>query len=182
MIRTSSPCIIFVLVSCFLLNKVNVTGTNCSISATQYEALAEIYFKCNGDHWIWDVKEPLYTHWIFPSPLDAPCSLDWQGLECDFYSPGQCDISSIELSTRNMFGTLPPQIGNLSSLTYFNVDTNRLFGTLPASIEKWNMVEVFSVATNNLTGSLPSSLFILTTLELLDLEDNDFTGSNFLKP
>jgi hypothetical protein len=84
--------------------------------------------------------------------------------------PGAQDMRYLE-------GTLPETIGQLTALTYFNVNFNYLSGTLPNIIGQWTALTYFDVGNNDLTSSLPDSIGLWAALTYFDISHNDWTGS-----
>ena len=55
----------------------------------------------------------------------------WIGITCDVNSHR---VTALDISQFNLQGTIPPQLGNLSSLTTLNFSHNKLSGNVPSSI------------------------------------------------
>ncbi|OMO96550.1 hypothetical protein COLO4_15211 [Corchorus olitorius] len=67
-------------------------------------------------------------------------------------------IESLNLASNNVHGNLPAAIGNMTSLTYFDLFANNVEGGIPSSIGKLCSLMTFDLSGNNLTGSLPQFL------------------------
>jgi len=100
----------------------------------QRYALAALYYSTNGDSWYNS------TGW-----LTEPNECNWYGILFDEEEPGCNAVNSVRylfLWENNLNGTLPKDIGLLSSLQAFYVEDNSLHGTLPESIGEWqNIIE-----------------------------------------
>ncbi|XP_073006338.1 probable LRR receptor-like serine/threonine-protein kinase At2g16250 [Typha latifolia] len=88
-------------------------------------------------------------------------------------SPG---ISSIDLRSAGVNGTIPADLGLLSNLTTLLLSHNALTGPIPSPLGNLSSLVSLDLSHNNLSGSLPASLLSLTGLTLLDLSSNNLTG------
>ncbi|KAK8706322.1 hypothetical protein V6N13_049892 [Hibiscus sabdariffa] len=82
-----------------------------------------------------------------------------------FYA-SQCDIR----------GSIPSEIGNLSSLIDIELDNNKLAGSIPASIGGLKELQSLSLEENKIQGSIPSELCHLNNLAYLNLMSNKLSG------
>ncbi|XP_026459900.1 probable LRR receptor-like serine/threonine-protein kinase At3g47570 [Papaver somniferum] len=84
----------------------------------------------------------------------------------------------ISLSSSNLYGNIPSEIGKLSRLEFFQVSGNNLSGTIPAQLFNISSIYLFAAADNQLHGSIPSNLGnTLPNLRTLALGGNVFSGS-----
>ncbi|MBC7871467.1 MAG: S8 family serine peptidase, partial [Chitinophagaceae bacterium] len=107
-----------------------------------------------------------------PAPITSgflPCA--WHGVRCQFG-----DVVDISLSTNNIQGSLPQQLGDLSGLKVLDLSQNLLEGTIPAELGDASALEIVNLSANFLSGAIPSELGNLTALAELNLGDNDFYG------
>ncbi|KAG6787843.1 hypothetical protein POTOM_003888 [Populus tomentosa] len=86
------------------------------------------------------------------------------------------DLSTLLLQENSIFGTIPPGIARLSSLTWLNLTSNSLNGTIPAEISRLSYLEQLFLSHNLLTGAIPAALGQLPHLGLLDLSNNQLSG------
>ncbi|GAY66094.1 hypothetical protein CUMW_245990 [Citrus unshiu] len=150
----------------------------------------------------------------------SPCA--WSGISCndagrvikislpkiglkgtlhDFSFSSFPHLAYLDLSYNELFGTIPPQISNLTNLTtlYFggdqfsgnippevglmshlellHIDTNQLDGSIPPELGQLSSLVVLSLFFNHLNGSVPPSLGNLTNLQQLILFSNNLSGS-----
>jgi len=151
--------------------------------STDRAALMDLYEATGGDNWSnnsgWGTGQPL---------------ADWYGIETN--SEGH--VTRIDLWHNNLEGQLPPSIGNLDKVKYFNVKYNHLSGPVPpeiggmASLEwlilqgrTYGNTEKFKDPptdpdygyhpgkrlsnTNDFSGTIPSSIGKLSHLERFEL-------------
>jgi Leucine-rich repeat (LRR) protein len=98
---------------------------------------------------------------------------DWYGVECN----EQDEVISLQLKRNGVKGTIPPQLGLLTSLRQLRLD-----GVAPSSIDATDAVAKAGFFTETseggaLSGGLPTELFRLTNLKYLSLAENALTGS-----
>lgn len=74
-------------------------------------------------------------------------------------------------------GTLPTQLGDLTGLTHLAVVNSKLDGSLPSQIGRLTDLTYLALNKNRLSGSLPTTLGVLTALTWLSLWENRFGGS-----
>ncbi|GLT77127.1 hypothetical protein SLA2020_487410 [Shorea laevis] len=112
------------------------------------------------------------------SSLKIPSSLDWSdsnpcnwaGVQCP---SGSNRVTRIQIPSKNVAGTLPPDLKNLSALTVFEVMNNQLTGPIP-SLAGLSSLQGANFHNNNFT-SLPSDFFQgLTSLQSVYLDYNPF--------
>jgi len=97
----------------------------------------------------------------------------WDGVECDPLT--ETTVEKLVLPASGLIGTIPEQLGALTTLKVISVPKNLLRGTIPKSvIELTRLVEI-NIAENELTGTFPT--FISQPLKKLDLSKNKLTGS-----
>ncbi|ERN11174.1 hypothetical protein AMTR_s00024p00199220 [Amborella trichopoda] len=110
-------------------------------------------------------------------------------------------LQGLNLKSNFFAGTLPVDIGLLSSLKYLNLHGNELTGTIPSSLKNLSHLVnldlsnnkifdkmppwfgslpsliILGLSNNKLQGSIPHSLGNLSSLVELSLRDNHLTGS-----
>ena len=123
------------------------------------EALVAIYNATGGENW--DNSDD----WL----EDADVCM-WYGITCD--DNGQ--VSEIDFEGNNLFGDLPPEIGNLSNLKMLDVSGNMLT-SLPPEIGNLSSLQSLYVSYNDLT-SLPPETDNLNNLEVLWVDGNELTS------
>ncbi|XP_027172418.1 receptor kinase-like protein Xa21 isoform X2 [Coffea eugenioides] len=88
------------------------------------------------------------------------------------------DLETMELSLNQFNGFLPTSIGNLSkTLTSFNAFGSKIKGTIPGEIGNISSLESINMDSNEFTGSIPSTIGKLTRLDRIYLEHNRLQGS-----
>ncbi|MCF8359350.1 MAG: gliding motility-associated C-terminal domain-containing protein [Prolixibacteraceae bacterium] len=126
-------------------------------------ALVALYDATDGDNWNNN------NGW-----LTGPVST-WYGIEG--LTPDGCNVTRIELLFNNLTGTIPPEIGNLNSLSHLIIDNNNLSGEIPPEIGSLQALEILKLNDNRLTGPLPNSLYDLHNLKELNLTNNLLNGT-----
>jgi len=129
----------------------NTGAGTCSPSSCRQSdslSLVALYNSTNGANWTntWNLNSPLDS-WFGVKLNETGCVilLDLDGVE-DFdsgVSPGN-----------NLVGTMPEKIGELTNITYLNLDNNELSGSLPQSILNLVNLTNLELTKNQLSGEL----------------------------
>ena len=86
-------------------------------------------------------------------------------------------VTGLDLSDRNLTGTIPAALGNLTALMTLNLYSNTLTGTIPTELGNLTALTTLNLYSNTLTGTIPASLANLsTTLRSLRLHRNQLQG------
>ena len=72
-------------------------------------------------------------------------------------------------------GSIPPEIGCLTNLTWLDLEFNQLTGEIPSEIGNLTSLIILYLSANLLTGEIPSEIGNLTSLTILDLHNNQLT-------
>lgn len=104
--------------------------------------------------------------------MTDPC-LWAAGIVCS----GSLEVVSISLCTIGLMGTIPDNIGLISTLTQLRFQENSLHGPLPSSIGLLSNLAKLVLFSNSLSGALPNSIGYLTAISYLDIHGNSFTDS-----
>lgn len=131
-------------------------------------ALVALYRSTNGDEWANN------SQWL-SGPLSS-----WFGIEID-----SCRVHAIRLTSNNLTGVLPAEIGHLdameildlSTTTYSDSFPNEISGSLPVELGSCSALRELNLSDNRFSGSIPASLVKLRQLLILRLAHNEFTGA-----
>ncbi|KAJ3692343.1 hypothetical protein LUZ60_012693 [Juncus effusus] len=123
-----------------------------------------------------------FSSWDFSSPTSDPCTT-FTGVVCspDDQSPF-LRVSVLMLGTGlsdspGLYGTLPPSICKLTSLTDLVLYPGQVSGEIPSSLGfSLRKLRLLSLSNNLLTGPVPDSLTGLPDLHTLDLSNNRLSG------
>ncbi len=123
-------------------------------------ALVALYKSAGGTGWTdktnWDSAEPLNT---------------WFGVTL----LGNDRVAELDLSANNVRGTLPAELGSLTSLNALDLSENQLRGQIP-DVRGLTILMSLNLGDNQLSGTIPDWLGSLTALQDLSLRDNRLTG------
>ncbi|XP_077212795.1 uncharacterized protein LOC143847891 [Tasmannia lanceolata] len=83
------------------------------------------------------------------------------------------------LGYNNLTGSIPPSVGNLSSLTDCCAQNrhNNLEGRIPDELGRIAGLEYLQIGSNELSGMIPTTLYNLSSLLLFDVTGNQLFGS-----
>ncbi|KAK9757258.1 hypothetical protein RND81_01G152400 [Saponaria officinalis] len=115
-----------------------------------------------------------YTSFDWAHEGGDPClPVPWSWLECN--SDPQPLITKVRLSRKNMTGSIPSELTNLSGLIELWLDGNSLTGAIP-DFSGCTSLKIIHLENNQLTGPIPSSLANLGNLKELYLQNNLLSG------
>ncbi|MBW3671576.1 MAG: Ig-like domain-containing protein, partial [Acidobacteria bacterium] len=139
-------------------------NVSAGVSSAERSALLALYNATSGGGWTNN------TNW--GDPVGTECS--WFGVGCD---AGGTTITSLSLSSNGLDGTLPVELGDLTSLVQLWLDHNSIDGSIPSTLGNLSMLQSLNFSSNDLQGSIPPELGGLSQLMELGLEQNALGGA-----
>ncbi|XP_048137898.1 receptor-like protein 7 [Rhodamnia argentea] len=85
-------------------------------------------------------------------------------------------LATLGLRMINLYGEIPPSLGNCSRLVELSLLGNQLSGAVPSQLMNLTQLTNLYLRMNQLSGSIPSWLMNVTGLAVLDLASNKFHG------
>ncbi|XP_039115504.1 LOW QUALITY PROTEIN: receptor like protein 21-like [Dioscorea cayenensis subsp. rotundata] len=82
----------------------------------------------------------------------------------------------LDLSSNQLVGVIPWEIGNIIKLHVLNLSNNLLVGSIPETLSRLREIESLDLSHNMLTGSIPTELKELHFLEVFSVAYNNFSG------
>ena len=139
---------------------VAIMPDTCTISASERQALWDIYNATNGSNW---------TNTTTGNQAWSDCVPI-----CDWYGVTVVDgkVTQLNLENNMLQGTIPSSISSLVNLTSLDLNTNALTGEIPPSLGALLELTYLSLHHNNLSGTLSPSLGSLSSLTVMDLSHN----------
>ena len=86
-------------------------------------------------------------------------------------------LERLDLSRNQLTGPIPIELGQLTRLEWLGLSGNQLTDSIPVELGQLTQLQALGLAGNQLTGAIPAQLGQLTRLEQLFLSDNRLTGS-----
>jgi len=86
-------------------------------------------------------------------------------------------LTELNLISNQLNGSIPKEIGNLSNLRYLHLSSNQLSGSIPQEISNLSKLTELSLSSNQLSGSIPPEIGNLSNLTKLRLSSNELSGS-----
>ncbi|XP_028782565.1 receptor-like protein 15 [Neltuma alba] len=86
-------------------------------------------------------------------------------------------MSGIDLSSNQLTGKIPQEIGYLESLHALNLSHNNLNGSIPESFHNLADIESIDLSNNNLEGEIPIQLQDLNFLGVFNVSYNNLSGT-----
>ncbi|KAI9096399.1 hypothetical protein K1719_026118 [Acacia pycnantha] len=137
----------------------------------------------------WKNKPP---NWVGADP----CGGGWDGIGCTKSRVTTIQLSSMNLkgsltedigrltelrtldlsSNKGMSGRIPAEIGNLRNLQTLSLVGCDFFGPIPDSLGALNQLTFLALNLNRLSGPIPRTFGNLTNVDWLDISDNQIEG------
>lgn len=140
-----------------------------NIPLSEREALIALYNATDGDNW--NRNENWKTGGIFSPPGTENT---WAGVTCNAINT---TIIRISLTSNNLNGVIPGEIGHFSNLDSLNLTHNPLSGSLPPEIGNLTNLRILRCYRNQLTGHIPPELGNCTNLEVLQIFETQISGT-----
>ncbi|GLT96481.1 hypothetical protein SLE2022_140990 [Rubroshorea leprosula] len=99
---------------------------------------------------------------------------DWMGVTCSRRHKGRVTLLSLE--SCGLFGSIPPQIGNLSFLRGINLADNNFQREIPQEIGRLIRLRFLNLSSNALQGEIPGNLSFCSNIEVLNVSHNLLVG------
>ncbi|CAH1448596.1 unnamed protein product [Lactuca virosa] len=90
---------------------------------------------------------------------------------------GLTQLEEISLLGNRLTGEIPPELGNITTLTRLDLEANRFSGTIPPDLGRLINLQSLILSSNQLTGRLPITLGQLGNLTNFRINENNFSGS-----
>ncbi|GLT39970.1 hypothetical protein SLA2020_141340 [Shorea laevis] len=97
----------------------------------------------------------------------------WEGITC---SRRRDRVTFLDISSRDLVGSLSPFIGNLSFLQEIRLSNNSFYGDIPLEIGRLFRLKILNLSNNSFGGKLPSNLSHCSNLNVLDVRGNKLEG------
>ncbi|WOG91023.1 hypothetical protein DCAR_0310271 [Daucus carota subsp. sativus] len=97
----------------------------------------------------------------------------WKGVTC---SPTRQRVTSLNLSSQHLAGTLSPHIGNLSFLRNITLSQNDFRGSIPNEIGRLFRLQSLSLLSNFFQGEFPANLSQCVNIRRININDNNLEG------
>jgi Leucine-rich repeat (LRR) protein len=140
------------------------SSSHAAVPSSERDALVALYNSTNGSGWT------NRTNWL--GAAGAECS--WHGISCD---SSQSHVTEVDLIDNGLTGTVPPEIRDLTQLTWLDLAGNSVEGPIPVELTELSNLEFFAAyGGNRLSGSLPEEMGSMPALRTLLLAENQLEG------
>ena len=136
------------------------TGVQCA-PLSERDVLTALYASTGGSGWTNS------SGWLTEAPLRR-----WFGVEVN----AQGRVVGLELRYNALSGSIPQELGSLSSLRRLHLGGNALSGEIPPELGSLATLERLDLNGNALSGEIPPEFGDLANLERLYLWGNALTG------
>ncbi|XP_041028042.1 probable LRR receptor-like serine/threonine-protein kinase At3g47570 [Juglans microcarpa x Juglans regia] len=150
------------LLQSYLFSFVNAEILNV---ATDKSALLALKAQVSSN----DPHDVLISNWSSNTPI-----CNWVGVTC---GSKHLRARALNLCHKDLVGTIPPHIGNLSFLVSLNISNNSFHGSLPNELSRLYRLQFLDLRYNEFSGEIPPWMGLLNKLQKLFLNGNNFEGS-----
>ncbi|XP_028953851.1 probable LRR receptor-like serine/threonine-protein kinase At3g47570 [Malus domestica] len=98
----------------------------------------------------------------------------WVGITCHRATQR---VLILDLEDKQLVGSIPPSIGNLTRLIEISLGINEFHGEIPQELGRLRTLESLNLSFNSLGGKIPTNMSHCTQLRFLDLYSNKIIGS-----
>ena len=137
-------------------------ATYGQVPQIEREALVALYNSTDGANWTEN------TGWLG----EAGTECDWFGVTC---SSGV--VTRLIFPYNSLTGTIPTELGNLTSLTFLDLSRNSLTGSIPSELGDLKSLTILDLGLNSLSGTIPTKFGNLSNLTYLSLSYNSLSGA-----
>ncbi len=130
-------------------------------SSTDRAALVALYNATGGPNWKNNDK------WLSDAPIG-----EWHGVVTN--DNGR--VIGLNLFDNHLDGTIPAELGSISTLEWLGLSDNQLRGEIPSELGNLTNLTELSLDSNQLSGEIPRELNGLANLQSLRLNCNQFSG------
>lgn len=134
---------------------------HAQVPQSERDALIAFYNATNGDSWTNN------TNWNTTNPVST-----WYGV-----TETNGRVTSINLNSNNLSGTIPESFGNLTELETFSIRINNIYGSLPESIVNLTKIQYFDINSNSIVGIIAPWIGIYADLWYYDIGWNFISGN-----
>ncbi|KAJ6823579.1 receptor kinase-like protein Xa21 [Iris pallida] len=113
-------------------------------------------------------------HGLFATWNDTLPFCRWQGVVCGHRHPER--VVSLNLTSLDLVGTIPPHLANLTFLRTIDLSSNRFQGLIPQELSRLSRLQNLNLGTNSLSGIIPSELSNCLCLQTIDMSYNILGG------
>ncbi|CAH1438670.1 unnamed protein product [Lactuca virosa] len=99
---------------------------------------------------------------------------EWSGVSC---GKRHRRVTSLQLYSQGLEGSLSPHVGNLSFLRFFSLWNNSFQGLIPNELGRLSRLRVLDLGYNKFNGAIPTNLSGCSDMEKLGLHNNKLVGS-----
>ncbi len=112
-----------------------ITDALSAASQTEKDALMAIDKSTESYKW------KTYANWTHGDP----CDNNWHGVSCN----SEGSVTVLKLRRNILTGTIPPEIGNLTNLTWLDLSRTHLTGAIPTKIMQLTSLIFLSLMSNS---------------------------------
>ncbi|XP_068342432.1 probable LRR receptor-like serine/threonine-protein kinase At3g47570 [Pyrus communis] len=98
----------------------------------------------------------------------------WVGITCHRATQR---VLILDLEDKQLVGSIPPSIGNLTHLIKISLGSNKFHGEIPQELGRLRTLESLNLSLNSLGGKIPTNMSHCTQLRVFDLFSNRIIGS-----
>ncbi|KAL5550311.1 hypothetical protein UlMin_000487 [Ulmus minor] len=142
----------FVLIPFLLHSPISSTFAAKTMNGNETDRLSLLAIKA------WIIEDP-YS--IMNSWNDSVHFCKWVGITCGHLHQR---VTSLNLTSYNLVGSLSPSIGNLSFLSTLNLNLNNFRSEIPPQLGRLFRLKYLDLSNNSFSGEIPANLLAVLAL------------------
>mmetsp|Transcript_6735 Transcript_6735/g.15325 ORF Transcript_6735/g.15325 Transcript_6735/m.15325 type:complete len:868 (-) Transcript_6735:193-2796(-) len=145
-------------------NDMKIYNVEVASRVAQRYALATLYYSTNGTGW------QTNTNW------GNGHECEWYGVGCEVGENNAVSVTYIDINSNHLDGSIPPEIGYITSLEQIHLWGNNLVGSIPSTLSQLVNLHTLYLDRNRLDGEMGDTFNLLKNLKHLDVSGNKLRG------
>mmetsp|Transcript_20496 Transcript_20496/g.38674 ORF Transcript_20496/g.38674 Transcript_20496/m.38674 type:complete len:931 (-) Transcript_20496:1534-4326(-) len=145
-------------------NDMKIYNVEVASRVAQRYCLATLYYATNG------------TGWQTNANWGNGHECEWYGVGCEAGENNEVSVTYLDLNSNRLDGTMPLEVGYVTSLEQIHLWGNNLVGNIPSTLSRLVKLHTLYLDNNHLDGEMADTFDKLENMKHLDLSGNRLRG------